>query len=93
MKQIIQVFFGRWGSDFEKLFNPKLMIPLHSARKMSSYLFGAKLYPEERNKDFFKWGSKGREVCLNVNGTSTFANTVTIETYIINHKLIAMTSA
>ena len=69
------------------------MISFHSARKMSSYLFRAKLYPEERTKDFFKCVSKGREVCLNVNGTSTFANTVTVETYIINHKLIAMTSA
>ena len=56
-------------------------------------MFRAKLYPEERTKDFFKCVSKGREVCLNVNGTSTFANTVTVETYIINHKLIAMTSA
>ena len=46
----------------------------------------AKLYPEEITKGSFKCGSKRCEVCLNVNETSTFASTVTGETYIINHK-------
>ena len=53
---------------------------------MSSYLVRAKLYPEERTEGSFKYGSKRREVCLNVNETSTFDSTVTGETYIINHK-------
>ena len=44
------------------------------------------LYPEERTKGSFKCGSKRCEVCLNVNETSTFASTVTGETYINNHK-------
>ena len=74
------------------MFTPKAMISFCSARKMSSYLVRAKLYPEERTKErrkkgFFKCGSKRCEVCLNVNETSTFASTVTGETdEIINHK-------
>ena len=62
------------------------MIPFSSAAKISSYLIRAKLYPEERNKGFLKCGSKRCEVCLIVNETSTFASTVTGETYTINHK-------
>ena len=34
----------------KKLFTPKPMISLHSARWMSSYFVRAKLYPEERTK-------------------------------------------
>ena len=48
---------------------------------MSSYLVGAKLYPEERTKCSFKCGSKRCEVCLNANETSTFDSTVTGEAY------------
>ena len=68
------------------MFTPKSMISFRSARKMGSHLVRAKLYPEERTKSSFKCGSKRCEVCLNVNETSTFASTVTGETYIINHK-------
>ena len=49
---------------------------------MSSYLVRAKLCPEERAKGSFKRGSKRCEICLNVDETSTFASTVTGETYI-----------
>ena len=70
----------------KKAFTPKPMISFHSARKMSSYLVRAKLYPEERTKVSFKCGSKRCELCLNVNETSAFTSTVTGETYIINHK-------
>ena len=80
-------------NEFKKVFNPKQMISFHSARKMSSYLVRAKLYSEERTKGYFKCGSKRCEVCLNVNGTSTFTSTVTGETYIISTtNLIVMTS-
>ena len=57
------------------------MISFRSAGKMSIYLVRAKLYPEERTKGSFKCGSKRFEVCLNVNETSTFANSVSGETY------------
>ena len=74
------------NNEVKKVFTPKPMISFRSARKMSSYLVRAKLYPEERTKGSFKCGSKRCEVCLNVNETSTFDSTVTGETYIINHK-------
>ena len=74
------------NKEVKKVFTPKPMISLCSARKISSYLVRAKLYPEERSKGSFKYGNKRCEVCLNVNETSTFASTVTGESYIINHK-------
>ena len=40
----------------------------------------------------YECGSKRCEVCLNINETSTFAITVTGETYIINHEIIVITS-
>ena len=74
------------NNQVKKVLSPKPMISFRSARKMSSYLVRTKLYPEERTKGSFKCGSKPCEVCLYVNETSTFASTVTGETYIINHK-------
>ena len=74
------------NNEVKKVLTPKPMISFRSARKINSYLVRAKLYPEERTKVSFKCGSKRCEVCLNVNETSTFASTVTGETYIINHK-------
>ena len=74
------------NSEVKKVFTPKPVISFRSARKMGSYLFRRKLYPEERTKGSFKCRSKRCEDCLNVNETFTSASTVTSETYIINHK-------
>ena len=72
--------------DVKRVFTPKRMISFRSARKLSSYLVRAKLYPTERTAGSFKCGGKSCEVCINVNETSTFTSTVTEETYIINHR-------
>ena len=56
---------------------PKPMISFRSARKLSSYLVRAKLYPTERTVGSYKCGGKCCEVCINVNETSTFTTTVT----------------
>ena len=74
------------NNEFKKVLTPKPMISFRGARKISSYLVRAKLYPEERTKGSCKCGSKRCEVRLNVNETSTFTSTVTSETYIINPK-------
>ena len=74
------------NNKVKKMFTSKPMISFQSARKMSSYLVRAKLYPEERTKGSCKCGSRRCEVCLNVNETLTFTSTVAGETYIINHK-------
>ena len=73
-------------NEVKRVFTPKPMISFRSARKLSSYLVRAKLYPTERIVGSYKCGGKRCEVCINVNETSTFTSTVTGETYIINHR-------
>ena len=46
------------NNEVKMVFTPKPMISFRSARRMSSYLVGAKLYPEERTKVSFMCGSK-----------------------------------
>ena len=62
------------------------MISLRSARKLSSFLVRAKLYPIEQTVGSFKCNGKGGQACLNVNDTDTFTSTTTGETYKINHQ-------
>ena len=57
-----------------------------SARKISSYLVRAKLYPLERRVGSFKCGGRHCQVCLNVTETETFTSTSTNQTYKINHE-------
>ena len=45
------------------------MISFRSARKLSSYLVRAKLYPTERAVGSYKCSRKRREVSINVNET------------------------
>ena len=42
------------NDEVKNVFSPKPMIPFKSARKLSSYLMGAKLYPIERSVGSFK---------------------------------------
>ena len=72
--------------EVKRVFTPKSMISFRSARKLSSYLARAKLYPTERTVRSYKCSGKRCEVCRNVNETSTFTSTVTGETYIINNR-------
>ena len=68
------------------MFTPKPMISFQSARKLSSYLVRAKLYPNERTAVSYKSSGKSCEFCINVNDTSNFTSTVAGETYIINDR-------
>ena len=61
----------------KKVFTLKPMISFCSARKLSSYLVRAKIFPIERTFRFKNCDSKRCEVCKNVNETSTFTGTVT----------------
>ena len=56
------------------------------SRKLSSYLVRAKLYRLERVTGSCKCHGKRCAVGLNVNETSTFTSSVTLETYKTNHK-------
>ena len=62
-------------NEVKRVFTPKPMISFRSARKRSSYLVRAKLYPTERTIGSYKCGGKRCEVCINVNETSTFNST------------------
>ena len=72
--------------EVKRVFTPKPMISFRIARKLSSYLIRAKLYPTKRTVGSYKCGGKRYEVCIKVTETSTFTSTVTGETYIINHR-------
>ena len=63
------------------------IVSYRSARKKSSYLVRAKLYPLERKFGSEKCGKPWCEVCLNIHETDTFTRTTTSETFKINHKL------
>ena len=88
MNKVILKYLDLLYTDKEvkRVFTPKPMISFQSARKQSSYLVRAKLYPTERTVGSYNCGGKRSEVCINVNETSTFTSTVTGETYIINHR-------
>ena len=62
----------------EGVFTPGPMAPFHSARKISSYLVRAKLYPLERHDGSFKRRGGCCQVCLNVTETETFISTLLI---------------
>ena len=53
------------------------MLSFRSARKISSYLVKAKLYPLERKVGSEKCGKSRCEVCLNIEETDTFTSTTT----------------
>ena len=58
-----------------------------SARKINSYLVGAKLYPIKRKVGSEKCGKSRCEVCLNIQETDTFTRTTTGVSFKLNHKL------
>ena len=68
----------------KEIFMPGPMVTFRSSRKLNSYLVRAKLYPLERVTGSLKCHGNVM-VCLTVNKTSTFTNSVTHETYKINH--------
>ena len=68
-------------------FTPGRIVSYRSARKISSYLKRAKLYPLERKVGSEKCGKRRCEVCLNIQETDTFTSTTTGKSFKINHKL------
>ena len=71
--------------EVKKVFTPKPMVSFRSARKLSSYLVRAKLYPLKRKVGSFECKGKRCQTCLNVNETDSIASSVTKEEYKINH--------
>ena len=73
------------NEEVRKTFSPGPMVSFRIARKLSSYLVWAKLYPLERKVGSSKCGKWRCEVCNNVTDTSIFSSTVTGDTFKINH--------
>ena len=72
--------------EVKRTFTPQPMVSYRSARKLSSYLVRAKLYPIERKVGSCKCKGKRCEVCKNVLETDTFTCSNDQTTYKINHK-------
>ena len=69
------------NDEVKKVFSPKPMISFRSARKLSSYLVRAKLYPIDRTVGSFKCTKKRCKVCENVHVTDRFTSSVTQNTH------------
>ena len=81
------IYLLHMNEEVRKTFSPGPMVSFRSARKLSSYLVWAKLYPLQRKVGSSKYGKRRCEVCNNVTGTSIFSSTVTGDTFKIDHSL------
>ena len=73
--------------EAKALLSPGTTVSFRRARRISSYLVRAKLYPLERCVGSRQYKKRRCEVCTNVTETDTFSSTVTGETFQINHEL------
>ena len=71
--------------EVKHLFSPGSMVLFWGARKLSSYLVRAKVYPLERKVGSCGCGKRRCQVCLKVTETDSFTSTSTNKTYKINH--------
>ena len=75
------------NQEVKNVFISGPIVSYRSARKISSYLVRAKLYPLERKVGSEKCGKSRCEVCLNIQETDTFTSKTTGESFKINHNL------
>ena len=80
------IYLLHTDQEVKRTFTPQPMVSYRSARKLSSYLVRAKLYPIERKVGSCKCKGKRCEVCKNVLETDTFTCSNDQTTYKINHK-------
>ena len=73
------------NDEVKETFTPGPMVSFRGARKLSSYLEGAKLYPLERSVGSFKCNGKRCQVWINVTESNTFSSSVDKKEYVINH--------
>ena len=75
------------NEDVKRVFTPASLISFRSARKLSSYVVRAKLYPLEVTVGSVQCKGKGCQTCHNVKETENFTSPTTGQTFKINHKL------
>ena len=81
------IYLLHMDQEVQRTFILQPMVSYRSARKLSSYLVGAKLCPTERKVGSCKCNGKHFEVCKNVLETGTFTCSNDQTTYKINHKV------
>ena len=74
------------NDQVKKVFSLWPMVSFRSARKLSSYLVRAKLYPVERKGGSCKCNCNRCQVCQSISETDTFTCSNDGTTYKINHK-------
>ena len=72
--------------EVKKVFTLRPMVSSCSARKLSSYLVRAKLYPLERTVGSYKCKGKRCQLCNNITETDSFTCSNDHLNYKINHK-------
>ena len=70
---------------FKEVFSSQLMVSFRSARKLSSYLVRAKLYPLERRVSSYKYRCNRCQVCRSITETETFICNNDQSSYKINY--------
>ena len=75
------------NQEVKNIFTPGPVASFRSARKISTYLVKAKLYPVEGMVGSKKCGKSRCQVCLNIEETDTFASWTTGKSFKINQKL------
>ena len=74
------------NEEVKKVFSLRPMVSFRSARKLSSYLVRAKLYPLDRKVGSSKCNCKRCQVCNNISETNTFTCSNDGTSYKINHR-------
>ena len=72
------------NQEVKNIFTSEPIVSYRSARKISSYLVRAKIYPSERKVGYEKCSKSRCQVCLNIHETDTFTSTTTGESFKIN---------
>ena len=72
------------NQEVKNIFTSEPIVSYRSARKISSYLVRAKIYPLERKVGYEKRTKSRCQVCLNIHETDTFTSTTTGESFKIN---------
>ena len=68
----------------KQVFNPAPMVSYRIARKLSSYLVRAKLYPLKRKRGSYKCDNLRCLVCNKIEETDTFTSTITGDSFKVN---------
>ena len=66
------------------VFRPGPMFSFWGARKLSSYLLKAKIYPLKRSVGSFKRNGKRCQACMNVTESNTFPRSIEKKEHVIN---------